>query len=840
PLTPLQKGLLFHSLYNREDAAYFEQLNCRLEGNISVDAVNQAWQILIDRHSILRTAIITKGQTEPVQIVFRNLVFKVAQEDWRGLNEPAQKQRLQNFLEADRRQGFILNRPPLMRVTLIRLGEQSWEMVWSHHHLLLDGWSQTPLMREFFLLHQAICDKVEISLPPARPFSDFLHWLKQKNPVEGETFWRQYISGFESPTPLLIIPNRKPSGSAKSVEVRFSIDRQETNLLSQLARQCNVTLNTIIQGAWGILLNRYSRNEDVVYGITVAGRPPELPGVESMIGLFINTLPLRVIVSGEETLDTWLQKLQQQQVQMRQFEHTSLLDIQRYSDVPLGQPLFESLLAFENFPVDKSLRAVDFGLQITQASFFETTHYPLTLVVIPGEKLLFKLTYNSERFDAKGIELLLQHLYHLLLNMVRAPQARLKSLSILSPNDLGKGENPVPGSATKVTLAQWFANTVSQYGDRTAVSYGQENLTYHELDTRAHQVAQFLQKQGIGPDKRVVICLERSPELIIAMLGVVKAGGVYVSVDPASPQERIQYTVTDCEAQLILTTTSLSSLFLSGQKLHAFSEEGQKPGISKIPGFSGIAIYTNKTDKYRENTVDQTETLKPENGAYVIYTSGSTGQPKGVLVSQHNVTRLFKSTEHWFGFNEKDTWTFFHSFAFDFSVWEIWGALLYGGRLVIVPYGLSRNPKSFLQLIQEEKVTVLNQTPSAFTQLLVAENTLPSPEPTTLRYVIFGGEALNLQSLRPWFERHGEERTRLVNMYGITETTVHVTYRPISKKDLENASGSVIGQPIPDLHLYLLDPYGNQVPTGVIGEMYVGGDGVACGYLNKPQQNAQH
>jgi amino acid adenylation domain-containing protein len=798
PLTPIQKGLLFHSLYNREDGAYFEQLNCRLEGSISVDAVNQAWQILVDRHSILRTAIITKGQTEPVQIVFRNIVFKVAQEDWRGLNESAQKQRLQHFLEADRRLGFVLNRPPLMRVTLIRLGEQSWEMVWSHHHLLLDGWSQTPLMREFFLLHKAICENVEVSLPPARPFSDFLYWLKQKNPVEGETFWRQYISGFESPTPLLIVPNRKPSGSAKSVEVRFSIDRKETELLSQLARQCNVTLNTIIQGAWAILLNRYSRNEDVVYGITVAGRPPELPGVESMIGLFINTLPLRVIVSGEETLDTWLQKLQHQQVQMRQFEHTSLLDIQRYSDVPLGQPLFESLLAFENFPVDKSLRAVDFGLRITQASFFETTHYPLTLVVIPGEKLLFKLTYNSERFDEAGIELLLQHLYHLLLNMVHASKALLKSLSILSPDDLGKGEAkegwnvPFSGRATKVTLAQWFANTVSQYGDHTALSYGQENLTYHELDTRAHQVAQFLQKQGIGPDKRVVICLERSPELIVAMLGVVKAGGVYVPVDPASPLERIHYTVTDCEAQLILTTTSLSSLFLSSQKLHA----GQKPGISKIPGFSGVALINSKT------TEQSRETLKPENGAYVIYTSGSTGQPKGVLVSQHNVTRLFRSTEHWFRFNEKDTWTFFHSFAFDFSVWEIWGALLYGGRLVIVPYGLSRNPKSFLQLIREEKVTVLNQTPSAFTQLLVAENTSPSAEPTTLRYVIFGGEALNLQSLRPWFERHGEERTRLVNMYGITETTVHVTYRLINRKDLENASGSVIGQPIPDLHLY--------------------------------------
>ncbi|MDF5721896.1 MAG: amino acid adenylation domain-containing protein [Rhizonema sp. PD37] len=831
PLTPLQKGLLFHSLYNPESAVYFEQLNCRLEGDVSLDAINQAWQILINRHSILRTAIITKGQSEPVQVVFRNPVFKVAEQDWRGLSARSQQQRLQQFLAEDRRQGFVMNRPPLMRVTMIRLDEQSWELVWSHHHLLLDGWSQTPLMREFFLLHLAISKNLDTSLPSVRPFSDFLNWIKQKNPDTEKAFWHDYMEGFESPTPLPMMPNRTQLGTGDSVEIKFKTNHKEATSLTQLGRKCNITLNTIIQGAWAILLNRYSRHQDIVYGITVAGRPPELPGVENMIGPFINTLPLRVIVSGDVNLDKWLQDLQQQQAQTRQFEHSSLLDIQRQSDVPLGQPLFESLLAFENFPVDTSLKGEDFGLCITQISFFEKTHYPLTLVVIPGEEILFKLTYDRDRFQAEGMELLLQHLSQLLRNMVENPQAPLSQLSLLK-EDQETGVSSVAvqlaETAKKATLKQWFANTVSEYSDRIALVDGKQTLTYQQLNSRANQIAHFLQKQGIEPDKKVVICLERSTELILAMLGVVKAGGVYVPVDPAYPPERIEYTVTDCQAQLILTTTSLSSLL--PQSIPMVFIDGD--ALDLEPTSEPLCDTSNDEYSTRHD-------VTPNHGAYVIYTSGSTGKPKGVLVSQKNVTRLFRSTEHWFGFNQQDTWTFFHSFAFDFSVWEIWGALLYGGKLVIVPYGVSRDPHSFLQLIQEQKVTVLNQTPSAFTQLLLAENAAPATAPSTLRYIIFGGEALNLQSLRPWFDRHGEERTRLVNMYGITETTVHVTYRHISRQDLENASGSVIGQPIPDLQIYLLDPNGNQVPTGVIGEIYVGGEGVACGYLNKPQQNQE-
>ncbi|MDZ7968662.1 MAG: amino acid adenylation domain-containing protein [Nostoc sp. DedSLP03] len=817
PLTPLQKGLLFHSLYEPESGVYFEQFHCRLEGDVSVIAVRQAWQSLVERHSILRTAIITKGQTEPVQVVFRNLVFKIAEEDWRGLRNSTQKNRVREFLQADRRQGFILNRPPLMRVTLIRLGEDCWDLVWSHHHIILDGWSWPILLREFLMLHKAAKENVEVSLPSVRPYGDFIAWLKQKNPQEGESFWREYMGGFESATPLLIMSKTKLGSTFKNGEIKHQLSPENTALLQKLARNCSVTLNTVIQGAWAILLNRYSRNTDIVYGITVAGRPPELPEVEGMIGPFINTLPFRVLISGEQTLDSWLQNLQARTALMRQFEHSSLSDIQGWSDVPRGQPLFESLLAFENFPADKSLKSADFGLNVPESSFFETTHYPLTLVVVPGDELSLKLSYNASRFDAVAMELLLEQFCHLLFNMANNAQAPLQSLTLIGHEESVIDNRRTTNYESPITIREVFAETVSKYPNRIALTFENQSFTYEELDRRSNHIARYLQKQGIGSDKRVVICLERSPELIIAMLSVVKAGGVYVPVDPTYPGDRIEFTISDCEAELILTTTTISR---------------QLPeSILKICLDGEDAPYLTQSN---EPLIE--DSLDPDSGAYIIYTSGSTGKPKGVLVTQHNVTRLFCSTQHWFEFNEQDVWTFFHSFAFDFSVWEIWGALLYGGRLVIVPYCVSRNPESFLQLLDNEQVTVLNQTPSAFAQLLAAES---GERTSPLRYIIFGGEALNLPSLRPWFERHGENQTRLVNMYGITETTVHVTYRPISKKDVDDSSGSLIGQPIPDLSLYILDSNGNPLPTGVIGEIYVGGAGVARGYLNRPELTAE-
>ena len=343
-----------------------------------------------------------------------------------------------------------------------------------------------------------------------------------------------------------------------------------------------------------------------------------------------------------------------------------------------------------------------------------------------------------------------------------------------------------------------------------------ESLTYRELDRRANGLAWKLRSFGVGPDVLVGLRTERSLDLVVGILGILKAGGAYLPLDPAYPRERVEFMLADSGVGVVVTESGFAADFqASGAKLVLLDRD------------------RDEADERPDSDV------APGNLAYVIYTSGSTGKPKGVLISHHNVSRLFDATEGWYAFGEDDVWTLFHSYAFDFSVWELWGALLYGGRLVVVPYWVSRSPEAFRELLLRERVTVLNQTPSAFRQLIQADVESGPPVKTDLRYVIFGGEALELPSLRPWFDRHGDELPKLVNMYGITETTVHVTYRPISLHDLEVGAGSVIGVPIPDLRLWLLDPHGAPVPTGVPGELYVGGAGVSRGYLERPDLSAQ-
>jgi len=370
---------------------------------------------------------------------------------------------------------------------------------------------------------------------------------------------------------------------------------------------------------------------------------------------------------------------------------------------------------------------------------------------------------------------------------------------------------------SNLCLHQLFEAQAARVPDRTAIVLEDRKLTYRELDQRANQIADVLRGQGVGPEGIVAVYLERSFELIASILGILKAGGAYLPIDPAYPQARARFMLEDAGVKVLLTQQKLAL--------------GDPPATLAVICLDEPPIILPGSPP----SASPANLVCPANLAYVIYTSGSTGRPKGVLVTHHNVVRLFQETHAWFQFDEKDVWTFFHSAAFDFSVWEIWGALLFGGTLVIVPYLVSRSPEMFYDLLDRERVTVLNQTPSAFRQLMRAEQSSVQPKPLNLRYVIFGGEMLEMQCLKPWFDRHGDQTPQLINMYGITETTVHVTYRPLSQADL--GAGSLIGAPIPDLQLYILDSEGRLAGRGESGELFVGGAGLARGYLNRPELN---
>lgn len=827
PLSPLQQGILFHHLYAPQSGVYIE-LVIRLHENLNVPAFERAWQAIVERHTVLRTSFEWVGLDQPRQKVHKRVNLLLAQQDWRGLTVQAQEDRLAFYLQTDRQRGFELTEAPLMRLALFRLGDTDYQCVWTFHHILLDGRSLPVILSELFAFYKAFCHKQSLHLESPRPYQDYIDWWQQQDPAQVENFWRNRLKGFTRPTPLTVdrlFENgvEAPTGYATQ-EIRLA--ETTTSALQALAQQHQLTFNTLLQGAWALLLSRYSRETEVVFGATRACRRSTIDGAEAMVGLFINTLPLRIQVFGDMLLLPWLKELRAQNLALREAgrEHTPLVKVQEWSDIPRGLPLFESLLVFENYDLNTTLRAQGGAWANRQFRLLEQTTYPLTLNGYLDAELRLKISYAKHRFDDQTIGRMLDHLQTLLESMATNPAQKLAALPILTETERqqlpGARNDALVSYPASLCLHQRFELQASFTPEAIALVFGEVCLTYRELNQRANQVAHYLQTREVGPGTLVGLCLERSLEMVIAILGVLKAGGAYLPLDLVYPRDRLAFILQDADTSIIVTESHL---------------------LEKLPPLQTplICLDTVGAAIAQESQANPVSRVTADHLAYVIYTSGSTGQPKGTLISHRHVGRLFEATHGWFNFGKKDVWTLFHSYAFDFSVWELWGALLYGGRLVIVPYWVSRSPEEFYHLLASEQVTVLNQTPSAFWQLVQLEERLGSSQNLALRLIIFGGEALELAKLKPWFERHGDQMPQLVNMYGITETSVHVTYRPVTAADATRGRRSLIGGPIPDLQLYLLDSSLQPVPVGVPGELYVGGAGLAYGYLNRPELTAE-
>ncbi|NEO30633.1 MAG: amino acid adenylation domain-containing protein [Symploca sp. SIO3C6] len=826
PLSPLQQGMLFHSLYAPESGVYFTQIIWSLTGNLDVPTFEQAWQKTVERHSIFRTAFVGESLSQPVQIVYRKINVTVETYNWQELSAQEQQKKLKVFLDSERQNGFQLSQAPLMNLSLIQLDKNNYQFVWSHHHLLLDGWSLPLVLKDLLDFYQVIDQGKTFPKEPAISYRNYIAWLQQQNQEPSEKFWRQKLKGFTTPTPLTVgkLLTNPETSDIRFREQKLQLTESTTAALQSFARQHRLTLNNLVQATWGLLLSRYSQETDVVFGATVSGRPPSIVGIESMVGLFINTLPMRIKVSADTPVLTLLKDLQLQQIESEQYSYSSLIEIQGWSDVPRGTSLFESIVVFENLPVDTVLESHNCSFNLGNRQIFEQTNYPLTVVVVPRQQLLVRISYDTSRFDDGIITRMLGHFQTLLEGIIANPQQQISQLPLLTEAEkqqlLVDWNNTQADYPSNQCIHHLFEEQVKRTPDAVAVVFQQQQLTYAQLNSRANQLAHYLlENHQIKPETLIGICVERSLEMIVGILGILKAGGAYVPLDPDYPSERLRFIVEDSQVSVLLT---------------------QQQFVESVANRQGqvICLDTNWEIIAQNSNSNPKNTATANNLAYIIYTSGSTGKPKGVLVNHSNVVRLFAATDDWYNFNSQDVWTLFHSYAFDFSVWEIWGALLYGGKLVVVPYLVTRSPESFYDLLSKENVTVLNQTPSAFRQLIQAEESIATTSNLKLRLVIFGGEALELNSLRPWFERHGDQKPQLVNMYGITETTVHVTYRPLSLADLDGAA-SVIGRPIPDLHVYLLDQYLQPVPIGVPGEMYVGGAGVTRGYLNRSELTAQ-
>ena len=830
-LAPMQQGVLFHTILAQQADPYFVQTSYTIRGELSAAALEAAGQAVLEQHPVLRATPVWEGRAKPVQIVWRDVKLPFQFYDWRDLTAEEQQRRFDSLMLEDFERGFTLTQPPLMRHALARLSDHVYKYILSHHHLLLDGWSSAAVMKEMLLAYEALSHDRGVEFETRRPFRDYIDWLRQRDLNAAENYWRAQLEGFHTPT-ALGMKRWQLNGHGSSApetgwrdgfgEERHLLDHAVTSRLDEFARSQRVTLNTLAQSAWALLLSHYSGDADILFGAVVSGRPPDLEGAESMVGLFINTLPVRIRVMPEMKLGEWLREVQSKAVTARRYEYSPLAAVQRWSEIKAGSPLFESLLVFENYPMDQMLQERIGNLQVSDVRGRERTGYPLTLIVgTAGAKLSLLAIYDQRRFDPALVKGMLRHFETLLLNLIGNSQRRVAELTLLSEDERSVlRSNPNGAKRTSpVTITELFKHQVRRTPDKVAVNCGDEQLTYRELDERAERLARELQRNGIGPDSLVAVLLDRSVELVVVLLGILKAGAAYVPLDPSYPQERIEDILKDSQARLLITRRSLAQRVPNETSVLWLDDECEELAADSAGGIS----------------VDVTE----ENLAYVIYTSGSTGRPKGVLITHANVTRLLDATRHWFEFGEQDVWALFFSYAFDFSVWEIWGALLHGGRLAVVPHLTNRSPELFRELLLRENVTVLNQTASAFQHLMVVDGSRERVDVSALRVIIFGGETLDFHSLKSWFAAHGDEKPQLVNMYGITETTVHVTYRVVTEHDVETMTGSMIGREMPDLSLYILDQQWQLLPAGVPGEMYVGGQGLARGYLNRPALTAE-
>ena len=808
------------------NAAYNNFDAFRVSGPLDVAALDRAFSQIVRRHETLR---MTFGEVDgrPVPVVARPSDVATPVTDLTGLPPGDRETEAVRLAIAEARQPFDLSRGPLLRPALFRLGPSDHLLLLVMHHIVSDGWSFGVFLRELSVLYESFAAGATPSLsePPVQ-YGDFARW--QRLSLSGEAldrqlaYWKDRLS---SAPPVLELASDRPRPRVRSNRggrVEAAWNRSLTDRVAAFSLAEGVTPFMTLLAAFQAVLLRWTGQEDIVVGTPAANRSRS--ELEAVIGFFVNTLVVRVDASSDPTFRELLRRVRESAVGAfahQEFPFEKLVEVLRPERDPSHTPIFQVMMALQNAPRD----AARLGSLLLRPVRLDPgfSKFDLTLDVTPiGEGMRAELEYSGDLFERETAERLLGHVGTLLESALARPAERLSRLPLLTGPERERllfGWNPPADSPAVPNVHERFESQVAQRPGAVAAVFEEEQLTYAELNRRANRLAHHLRALGVGPEVVVGLYLERSLDLVVAILGVLKAGGAYVPLDLAFPPERLAFMLADTRAALLVTKAALTPRF-SAATVRMLCMDADAAAIAENP---------------EENPP---HTARGENAAYVIYTSGSTGKPKGVVIRHENVARLFSATEPWFGFGADDVWTMFHSCAFDFSVWEMWGALLYGGRLVVVPYWVSRTPEKFLELLHAEKVTVLNQTPSAFRQLMVAEESVPA-RPLALREVVFGGEALELESLRPWLSRPGDGHPRLTNMYGITETTVHVTGRPLSLADLDPGRGSVIGRPIPDLQVYVLDRQLQPVPVHVAGEMYVGGRGVARGYLGRPELTAE-
>jgi amino acid adenylation domain-containing protein len=827
-LTPTQQAMLLYSLYAPRSKAYFEQTCHAYQGSLDSQAFEKAWQQVVDRHAILRTGFSCDDSERPSQTIYPEAPLPFQQHDWRGFSPAQQQERLDEFLEDDAGLGFDLGRPPLIRVAVLRTEDEAYWIVVSNHHIILDGWSMSVVRNEVSQLYQSHAHNRpdNLELQPVHQFGEYVDWLGKQNLVEAESFWRRELDGFSVANQLPIdrAAGKLPGPNEYFDEKQICLPASLTSEIRSCAKRNHLTMSTVLQGAWAILLNRYCGTDDTVFGITVSGRPYELAGIESLVGLLINTLPLRVKIDAHESGLSCLRKLQNTVGGLLEQEHSSLTQIQQWCNAARNLPLFETLVVFENFAGSGSSFELDGPIHLLR-SHLSRTNYPLTLIVDPGDELRLQVVYHRSRFAGEAIEGMLSHLRNLLEAMAANVEQPIASLELLSSAEtetllLDWNRNEAE-FALDQPIHRLFEQQVALTPEAVAVAHESRQVNYSELNARANKLAHYLKTLGVGPEILVGVCIERSIEMLVAVLATLKAGGAYVPLDPTYPKSRLAFMLNDSGIKVLLTEDRL---------------------LQTLPDYGGSIVRLDKdADLINDGNEDNlSESATTTDLAYVIYTSGSTGNPKGAMIEHRSLVNFTLAAVDEYAISNTDRVLQFASLSFDTSVEEIFPALVTGATVVLRTDSMLSSARDFLRTCDEFGVTVLD-LPTAYWHELAYE--LPTDNlslPGSLRLVILGGEKALPERLASWRKR-ANAGVRLVNTYGPTETTIVATVCDLSIA-IEQSKSDVevpIGRPIRNAFVYVLDRQLRPVPVGVPGELYIGGAGVARGYLNRPGLTAE-
>ena len=810
PLSPMQSGLLFHSLYEPQAGAYVNQLSVEAKG-LDAARLGQAWQATLDAHPILRSGFHwPQGATEPVQVVQRTLELPLTVLDWRGRAD--QDAELLLLARSERLQ-FDPAQPPLLRLALVRLDEQRQQLIYTHHHVLLDGWSNALLLGEVLQRYAG----VEVANHQGR-FADYIGWLQGQDAVADEAFWREQLLALQNPTLLAQSVAHSTTAPADAyADHRQVFDAPSSAAFAAFARQHSITLNTLVQGAWAVLLQRYSGQQTVAFGATVAGRPVDLPGAEQQLGLFINTLAVISQPQAAESVAQWLGRLQAHNLELREHEFTALSDVQRWAG-RAGEPLFDSLLVFENFPIAQALQqgAPD-GLSFSLPDNHERTNYPLTLAAVSEGQLSLTWSYLLSHFSPTAVARMSQHLACLLEAMVAAPQARLGDLPLLSAverQQLLHDWNPAPQPLTEHCVHQLIETQAAMRPEAPALIFADTTFSYADLNQRANRLAHRLRELGVGPEVRVGLAVERSPQMIIGLLAILKAGGAYVPLDPAYPAERLSYLMQDSGIALLLSQSWLGN---------------------QLPRIDGLPVL----ELDRETVAHLPGTNLPNltcahNLAYLIYTSGSTGRPKGVSVAHGPLAMHCQSIGELYGMTPQDRELQFASISFD-GAHERWLTPLVFGSALMPRDDEVWSAQRTCEEIERHGITIACFTPSYLLQM--ADYIGEAGRRLPIRSYTVGGEGMPKHAFDE--VQRVLQPPRIINGYGPTETVITPLIWCAYPGTQFDSAFLPIGRPVGQRSAYVLDSHLQPLPVGVAGELYLGGEGIARGYHQRPDLTAE-